>query len=63
MFRAATVPVEILALVGGFDMQVNLDQGILDVDPCVEEGDLCGALGRSKFNGGVVTVKTLNEGT
>ena len=58
----ATIHTEILVFVRGFDMQVSLDPVILQVDPCVEEGDVLGRLGGNKFNGWVVTVKALYKG-
>ena len=57
----ATARPEILVPVCGFDMQVSLDPATFKVDPCVEEGYLLGRPGSSKFDGRVVTVKTLNK--
>ena len=50
-------------LVRGFDMQVGLDTAVLEVDPCVEEDDLFGRRGGSKFNSRVETVNVLSQFT
>ena len=63
MSRMATVHVQILVLVCGFDTQVGLSMAVLQVDHCVEEGYLFGRPVGSKFNSRVVMFKTFNEHT
>ena len=63
MFRMATIHMKILVLVCGLDVQVSLNPAVLQEDFCVKEGYLFGRPGSSEFDGRVVTVKTLNEGT
>ena len=61
VFRMETIHTEVLVPVRGLDMQVSPNQAVLQVDPCVEEGDLFGRPSGSKFDGRVVMVETVNE--
>ena len=45
----------------GLDIQVSPDLAVLQVNPCVDEGDLFGGLSGSKFDSRVVTVEAVNE--